>query len=61
MARREQLAARHGRKVPLFVKIAPDLDESQVQTIAMTLKDSGFLSVKPASARSFLPFAGSNV
>lgn len=41
MARREQLAAEHRKKVPLFVKIAPDLDETQVQTIATTLKESG--------------------
>ncbi|RYY82438.1 MAG: quinone-dependent dihydroorotate dehydrogenase, partial [Comamonadaceae bacterium] len=29
-SRREELAARHGRRVPLFVKIAPDLDEAEV-------------------------------
>jgi dihydroorotate dehydrogenase len=32
------LAQRHGRKVPMFVKIAPDLDEAQVRVIADTLK-----------------------
>jgi dihydroorotate dehydrogenase len=36
--RREQLAREHGRRVPLFVKIAPDLDEAQVGVIAATLK-----------------------
>jgi dihydroorotate dehydrogenase len=36
-ARRAVLAARHGKRVPLFVKIAPDLDEAQVQVIANTL------------------------
>lgn len=41
MARREQLAAATGRKVPLFVKIAPDLDEAQVQVVAATLRASG--------------------
>ncbi|WP_374435480.1 quinone-dependent dihydroorotate dehydrogenase [Inhella sp.] len=41
MARREGLARRLGRKVPLFVKIAPDLEDSQVQVIAQTLKDCG--------------------
>ena len=41
MARREALAARLGRKVPLFVKIAPDLDANQVAVIARTLKDCG--------------------
>jgi dihydroorotate dehydrogenase len=37
-ARRTQLAQRHGRRVPVFLKIAPDLDEAQVDAIAATLK-----------------------
>ncbi|MBH9554287.1 quinone-dependent dihydroorotate dehydrogenase [Inhella gelatinilytica] len=41
MQRREQLATRLSRRVPLFVKIAPDLDEAQVQVIARTLQDCG--------------------
>jgi len=41
MAKREELARRLGRKVPLFVKIAPDLEDSQVQVIAQTLQDCG--------------------
>ncbi len=36
--RREQLAAEHGKRVPVFVKIAPDLDEGQIKLIAATLK-----------------------
>ncbi|MDM0041924.1 quinone-dependent dihydroorotate dehydrogenase [Variovorax sp. J22G21] len=36
--RREALAAAHGKRVPLFVKIAPDLEEAQVAVIAATLK-----------------------
>ena len=36
--RRETLASQHGRRVPIFVKIAPDLDEPQVEVIAATLK-----------------------
>jgi dihydroorotate dehydrogenase len=36
--RRAQLATAHGRTVPLFVKIAPDLDEHQVGVIAATLR-----------------------
>ncbi|RZJ02282.1 MAG: quinone-dependent dihydroorotate dehydrogenase, partial [Haliea sp.] len=40
-ARREELAARQGRRVPLFVKIAPDLHEEQVQLIAATLQRHG--------------------
>ena len=31
----------HGRQVPMFVKIAPDLDEAQVGVIAATLKQNG--------------------
>lgn len=50
-ARREELAQQHGkpdgkggvspRRVPIFVKIAPDLDEEQVKVIAATLKRHG--------------------
>jgi dihydroorotate dehydrogenase len=36
--RRQQLAQRHGHSVPVFVKIAPDLDEAQVGVIAATLR-----------------------
>jgi dihydroorotate dehydrogenase len=36
--RRLDLAARYGRSVPMFVKIAPDLDEGQVGLIARSLK-----------------------
>ena len=39
--RREQLAVQQGRRVPLFVKIAPDLDEAQVQVIAAALLRHG--------------------
>ena len=37
-ARKLQLAKQHDRSVPIFVKIAPDLDEAQVAVIATTLK-----------------------
>jgi dihydroorotate dehydrogenase len=40
-ARRLQLAQQHGKRVPLFVKIAPDLDEAQVGLIACTLLKNG--------------------
>ncbi|KPF48528.1 dihydroorotate dehydrogenase (quinone) [beta proteobacterium AAP121] len=40
-ARRVQLAQQHGRRVPMFVKIAPDLDEAQVGVIAATLQKNG--------------------
>ena len=39
--RRQQLATRHRRSVPMFVKIAPDLDAAQVKVIAATLKHHG--------------------
>ncbi|MGL6109505.1 MAG: quinone-dependent dihydroorotate dehydrogenase [Rubrivivax sp.] len=39
--RRLQLQAQHKRGVPMFVKIAPDLDEAQVGVIADTLQRHG--------------------
>ena len=39
--RRTQLAHSHGKRVPIFVKIAPDLDEAQVSVIAATLVRHG--------------------
>ncbi len=36
--RRETLARRHGKRVPIFVKIAPDLDDTQIGLIAAALK-----------------------
>ena len=39
--RRQQLAAQHGHSVPMFVKIAPDLDDAQVRVIAATLQHNG--------------------
>jgi dihydroorotate dehydrogenase len=38
MQRRGELALAQGRRVPLFVKIAPDLDAAQVALIAQTLR-----------------------
>jgi dihydroorotate dehydrogenase len=40
-ARRAELARRHGRRVPMFVKIAPDLDAAQIGVIAATLQRHG--------------------
>ncbi len=40
-AKREALAQQHGKRVPVFVKIAPDLDEEQVKVIAATLQRHG--------------------
>ncbi len=39
--RREVLVREHGKRKPIFVKIAPDLDEAQVSVIAATLKRYG--------------------
>ena len=39
--RRGELAQQHGKRVPIFVKIAPDLDETQVAVIAATLQRHG--------------------
>jgi dihydroorotate dehydrogenase len=36
-ARRDALAAEHRRRVPMFVKIAPDLEPAQIESIAATL------------------------
>jgi dihydroorotate dehydrogenase len=36
--RREQLAQEHGVNKPIFLKIAPDLDEAQIKVIALTLQ-----------------------
>jgi dihydroorotate dehydrogenase len=36
--RRTALARQHGRRVPVFVKIAPDLDAAQIEAIAASLQ-----------------------
>jgi dihydroorotate dehydrogenase len=39
--RRRDLARAQGREVPMFVKIAPDLDDAQIDLIAATLRRNG--------------------
>jgi dihydroorotate dehydrogenase len=39
--RREALSQRHARRIPIFVKIAPDLTDEQVDVIATTLRRYG--------------------
>ncbi|MDQ2736289.1 MAG: quinone-dependent dihydroorotate dehydrogenase, partial [Pseudomonadota bacterium] len=39
--RRNELADEHGRTVPVFVKIAPDLDAGQIEGVAATLQRHG--------------------
>ena len=41
VARRTALAGMHGRQVPMFLKIAPDLDAPQITLIAATLQRHG--------------------
>ncbi|TAJ20958.1 MAG: quinone-dependent dihydroorotate dehydrogenase, partial [Rugosibacter sp.] len=43
--RQTQLADRHGRLVPMALKIAPDLDSSQITTIADALRRHGIDAV----------------
>ena len=38
---RDQLATQHGKRKPIFVKIAPDLDAAQINVIAQVLKRYG--------------------
>ncbi len=40
-ARRQALAQRHHKRVPIFLKIAPDLNPQQLQVIAQTLRRYG--------------------
>ena len=40
-AKREALAKQHQKRIPIFIKIAPDLDEAQIDVIAATLKRYG--------------------
>jgi len=42
-SRRSELAARHGRRVPMFVKIAPDLDEAQRAALFQRAADASHL------------------
>lgn len=51
MGRREQLAQRHGKQSPVFLKIAPDLDEAQIGVIAATLKRYGCDTAGTATGR----------
>jgi dihydroorotate dehydrogenase len=43
--RREQLAHEHGIQKPIFLKIAPDLDETQIKVIALTVQQHGINGV----------------
>ncbi|HEU5293981.1 MAG TPA: quinone-dependent dihydroorotate dehydrogenase [Burkholderiaceae bacterium] len=41
VSRRAKLARQHGRRVPLFLKLAPDLDDAALRLIAVTVKRHG--------------------
>lgn len=41
VARRIELEHQQGRRVPMFVKIAPDLDDAQIELLAATLRRHG--------------------
>jgi dihydroorotate dehydrogenase len=47
--RREQLAQQSGRRIPVFLKIAPDLDDAQIEVIAATLLRYGADSNRQAN------------
>lgn len=52
--RRAELAVRHGRDVPLFVKIAPDLDAAQIDAISavvLRLSIDGVIATNTTVAR----------
>jgi len=42
---RERLAGRHGKRVPLVLKIAPDLDGEQIRDVAATVRRHGIDAV----------------
>ncbi len=44
-ASRLRLAERHGRRVPLALKVAPDLDDAQIRDIAQAVRRHGFDAV----------------
>ncbi|MFB8829337.1 quinone-dependent dihydroorotate dehydrogenase [Azotobacter sp. CWF10] len=43
--RQEELAGRHGRRVPLAIKIAPDMSDEETVQVARALLDTGMDSV----------------
>ncbi|MCL1962376.1 MAG: quinone-dependent dihydroorotate dehydrogenase [Desulfovibrionaceae bacterium] len=48
-SRQAELADQHGKQVPLFLKIAPDLDQPQVQAIADALRQHAIEGVIAAN------------
>ncbi|MDH4095258.1 MAG: quinone-dependent dihydroorotate dehydrogenase [Betaproteobacteria bacterium] len=53
-AQRERLAERHGRRVPLALKVAPELDAAQVQAVANAVRRhriEGVIATNTSTAR----------
>jgi dihydroorotate dehydrogenase len=50
VARRHELAARHGKRVPLVLKIAPDLDADAIRAIAEAVRRNGIDGVIATNA-----------
>jgi hypothetical protein len=51
-AEQTRLADRHGRYVPLALKIAPDLEDAQIQSIADLLRSIAWTASSPPTRRS---------
>jgi dihydroorotate dehydrogenase len=57
MQEREALEARHGKRVPLLVKVAPDLKAEQITTIALDLRSlqvDGVIATNTSTDKSSL-------
>lgn len=57
---RARLEMRHGRRVPLLVKIAPDLDSSQVSALAASLRALGIDGVIATNTTTDLSALGAD-
>jgi dihydroorotate dehydrogenase len=55
---RARLETRHGRRVPLLVKIAPDLDASQISAMATSLRSLGVDGVIATNTTTDLALLG---
>jgi dihydroorotate dehydrogenase len=56
---RTRLETRHGRRVPLLVKIAPDLDSAQISAMAASLRSLGVDGVIATNTTTDLSVLGS--
>ena len=54
----EKLGAQHGKRTPMLVKIAPDLDDAQIDAIAATLLEAcvdGIIATNTTISRAQIP------